>query len=111
MESRLIGPNCLGILDTHSQVNTLFPSFELPEKGQVSLISQSGSLAIDLLLALQQNKIGLKRFVSYGNGDDLHETDFIQYFGQVDCFVGFDVGPQANVIFPSPCLHVADIGL
>ncbi len=81
-ESRLIGPNCLGIVDTHSKVNTLFPSFELPEKGQVSLISQSGSLAIDLLLALQQNKIGLKRFVSYGNGDDLNETDFIEYFGQ-----------------------------
>jgi acetyltransferase len=81
-DSRLIGPNCLGIVDTHSQVNTLFPNFELPEKGQVSLISQSGSLAIDLLLALQQNKIGLKRFVSYGNGADLNETDFIQYFGQ-----------------------------
>ncbi|MFX0184289.1 MAG: CoA-binding protein [Candidatus Hodarchaeota archaeon] len=81
-DSRLIGPNCLGIIDTHSQVNTLFPVFELPEKGPVSLISQSGSLAIDLLLALQRNKIGLKRFVSYGNGADLHETDFIQYFGQ-----------------------------
>jgi acetyltransferase len=81
-DSRLIGPNCLGIVDTHTHVNTLFPNFELPEKGQVSLISQSGSLAIDLLLALQQNKIGLKRFVSYGNGADLNETDFIQYFGQ-----------------------------
>ena len=81
-DSRLIGPNCLGIVDTYSHVNTLFPNFELPEKGQVSLISQSGSLAIDLLLALQQNKIGLKRFVSYGNGADLNETDFIKYFGQ-----------------------------
>jgi acyl-CoA synthetase (NDP forming) len=81
-DSRLIGPNCLGIIDTQSQVNTLFPNFELPKKGHVSLISQSGSLAIDLLLALQQNKIGLKRFVSYGNGADLNETDFIQYFGQ-----------------------------
>ncbi|MHA2052659.1 MAG: CoA-binding protein [Candidatus Hodarchaeales archaeon] len=81
-DSRLIGPNCLGIVDTHTHVNTLFPNFELPEKGNVSLISQSGSLAIDLLLALQQNKIGLKRFVSYGNGADLNETDFIQYFGQ-----------------------------
>ena len=81
-DSRLIGPNCLGIVDTHTHVNTLFPNFELPEKGQVSLISQSGSLAIDLLLALQQNKIGLKRFVSYGNGADLNETDFIKYFGQ-----------------------------
>lgn len=81
-DSRLIGPNCLGIVDTHSQVNTLFPNFELPEKGNVSLISQSGSLAIDLLLALQQNKIGLKRFVSYGNAADLNETDFIEYFGQ-----------------------------
>jgi acetyltransferase len=81
-DSRLIGPNCLGIVDTHSQVNTLFPNFELPEKGNVSLISQSGSLAIDLLLALHQNKIGLKRFVSYGNAADLNETDFIEYFGQ-----------------------------
>ena len=81
-DSRLIGPNCLGIIDTENQVNTLFPNFKLPKKGYVSLISQSGSLAIDLLLALQQNKIGLRRFVSYGNGADLNETDFIQYFGQ-----------------------------
>jgi acetyltransferase len=81
-DSRLIGPNCLGIIDTHTQVNTLFPNFELPHTGHVSLISQSGSLAIDLLLALQKNRIGLKRFVSYGNGADLNETDFIQYFGQ-----------------------------
>jgi acetyltransferase len=81
-DSRLIGPNCLGLIDTHTRVNTLFANFELPEKGNVSLISQSGSLAIDLLLALQQNKIGLRRFVSYGNGADLNETDFISYFGQ-----------------------------
>ena len=81
-DSRLVGPNCLGLIDTKSHVNTLFPNFELPNKGNVSLISQSGSLAIDLLLALQQNKIGLRRFVSYGNGADLNETDFIQYFGQ-----------------------------
>ncbi|UCE12491.1 MAG: CoA-binding protein [Candidatus Heimdallarchaeota archaeon] len=81
-DSRLVGPNCIGIIDTHSQVNTLFPNFELPDLGHVSLISQSGSLAIDLLLALQQNKIGLRRFVSYGNGADLNETDFIQFFGQ-----------------------------
>ncbi|MHA1213695.1 MAG: CoA-binding protein [Candidatus Hodarchaeales archaeon] len=80
-DSRLIGPNCLGIIDTHTQVNTLFPNFELPHKGSVSLISQSGSLAIDLLLALQKNSIGLRRFVSYGNGADLNETDFLQYFG------------------------------
>ena len=81
-DSRLVGPNWLGLIDTKSHVNTLFPNFELPNKGNVSLISQSGSLAIDLLLALQQNKIGLRRFVSYGNGADLNETDFIQYFGQ-----------------------------
>ncbi|MFX0126414.1 MAG: CoA-binding protein, partial [Candidatus Hodarchaeota archaeon] len=81
-DSRLIGPNCLGIIDTYSHVNTLFANFELPHQGDVSLISQSGSLAIDLLLALQQNRIGLRRFVSYGNAADLHETDFIEYFGQ-----------------------------
>ena len=81
-DSRLVGPNCLGLIDTHTRVNTLFANFKLPAKGNVSLISQSGSLAIDLLLALQQNKIGLRRFVSYGNGADLNETDFIRYFGQ-----------------------------
>lgn len=80
--SRLIGPNCLGLIDTQTNLNTLFANFELPEEGPVSLISQSGSLAIDLLLALQQNKIGLRKFVSYGNAADLNETDFIEYFGQ-----------------------------
>lgn len=81
-DSRLIGPNCLGVIDMFSRVNTMFPYFEMPNAGNASIVSQSGSLAIDLLLALHKNEIGLRRFVSYGNGADINETDLVGYFGQ-----------------------------
>jgi len=80
--SRVIGPNCLGILNTESNVDTLFmPSYRLnrPKKGNVSFISQSGALGSAVLDWAAMEEYGIAKFISYGNAFDLDETDLIEY--------------------------------
>ncbi|MEM5811306.1 MAG: CoA-binding protein [Candidatus Aenigmatarchaeota archaeon] len=80
---RVIGPNCLGILDNFSKLNTLFlPSniLERPKEGNVSFISQSGSIASTIIDCFSEEGIGLARFVSYGNAIDVNECDLLDFF-------------------------------
>ncbi|MFX0114412.1 MAG: CoA-binding protein [Candidatus Hodarchaeota archaeon] len=79
--TRIIGPNCIGIRDSFSGIDTMFPTIERPPPGKIGLVAQSGALGVDLLLRFTEVNLGLSRFVSYGNAADLNETDFIQYLG------------------------------
>ncbi len=82
-KTRIVGPNCLGILDNFSRVNILFlPKEKLakPLLGSISLIFQSGALGAAVIDRLSSEGIGIGRFVSYGNAVDLNELDFLEYF-------------------------------
>jgi len=86
-ECRVIGPNCLGIYDAYTGVDTLFPAINRDYKpdmknGNISLISQSGALGVDLMLRFHAMKLYLSKFVSYGNASDLNETDFLEFLGK-----------------------------
>ncbi len=77
-----IGPNCLGILDTTSKIDTLFlPPDRLlrPKQGGISFISQSGALSSAVLDLAAQEGYGFAKFVSYGNAMNLDESDFLTY--------------------------------
>ena len=77
---RLIGPNCMGIY--HPKQGMAF-SDDLPkEPGEIGGLFQSGGLPI--LLAREGGLRGLKfsKVVSYGNGLDLDECDFLEYLTQ-----------------------------
>ena len=74
---RFVGPNCAGILNTHHH---LFPTLEvLPPVGQVSFVAQSGAVGGVILAWGVEYGLGFAKFVSYGNGVDLNETDFVHY--------------------------------
>jgi len=74
---RLLGPNCLGVVDTHSPLNASFaPS--TPVKGNIAFVSQSGALGTAMLDWTLDQRIGLSKFISLGNKADLDETDVIQ---------------------------------
>ncbi|MBM3879729.1 MAG: CoA-binding protein [Verrucomicrobia bacterium] len=74
---RLMGPNCLGVLNTHHRMNATFaPS--LPPAGPISVISQSGALCVAILDWAASQKLGLAKVISFGNKADLNEVDFIQ---------------------------------
>jgi acetyltransferase len=74
---RMVGPNCLGVLNTDHRMNATFaPS--LPPAGRISVISQSGALCVAILDWAAHQRLGLGKVISFGNKADLNEVDFIQ---------------------------------
>lgn len=79
---RVLGPNCLGIYDTISKVDTFFvPSERMgrPIKGGLSILSQSGSFAALIMDEMAAEGIGVSRVVSYGNRLDIGESDCLEF--------------------------------
>jgi acetate---CoA ligase (ADP-forming) len=74
---RVVGPNCLGIINTVSKCNASFAR-EMPPRGNVSIITQSGALGTAILDWSAMTGVGFVNFVSLGNKADLNEIDFMQ---------------------------------
>jgi acetyl coenzyme A synthetase (ADP forming)-like protein len=74
---RILGPNCLGIIDTNCPINASFSS-TMPPRGNIGFISQSGALGVAILDWAKTNNIGFSKFVSLGNKADISENDFIE---------------------------------
>jgi acyl-CoA synthetase (NDP forming) len=73
----MLGPNCLGVLDSGQQLE-LVPN-PLPA-GPIGLISQSGNLALELGLLAAPEGLGFSRFASLGNQADLGAAELINAF-------------------------------
>jgi acetyl coenzyme A synthetase (ADP forming)-like protein len=82
---RLVGPNCLGVLNTSPAVrlNATFVPHEALS-GPIAFLSQSGGLGIAIIEAAARLGVGLSSFVSVGNKADLSGNDFLQYWEQDD---------------------------
>lgn len=77
---RLVGPNCLGIIDTVIPLNASF-AVGMPVKGGMAFMSQSGALCTSVLDWARGEGVGFSRFVSLGNKADLNEIDFLEAWG------------------------------
>ncbi len=77
----LTGPNCLGVLDTHSKMNASFGSTQ-PATGSIGFISQSGALGAALLDWAAGSGVGFSSFVSMGNRAGLTESDYLSAMGE-----------------------------
>jgi acetyltransferase len=77
---RMIGPNCLGIIDTFAPLQASF-ALGMPMRGGIAFMSQSGALCTSILDMALADDIGFSRFVSLGNKADLNEIDFLQVWG------------------------------
>ena len=78
----LIGPNCLGVMDTRARNDTLFlptSKIDRPKIGGVSFVSQSGSVGSSTLDLMSGEGFGLARFISYGNAAVVDEVDILNY--------------------------------
>ena len=78
---RLIGPNCMGILNTNPDVRlnaTFAPAF--PEAGRVGFLSQSGALGLAVIDRAAAMGLGLSSFVSVGNKADVSGNDLLHYW-------------------------------
>jgi len=78
---RLLGPNCLGLINTHHKMNASF-SKQMPIQGGISVLSQSGAVCTAMLDWAAARGLGLAKVVSIGNKADLNETDFLQTFAE-----------------------------
>ena len=74
---RLLGPNCLGLINTAASLNASFAG-PMPSRGGISIFSQSGALCTALLDRAVQRSLGLAKVVSIGNKADLTEVDFLK---------------------------------
>lgn len=79
--ARMVGPNCMGIINTHSdvQMNCTF----IPEKaefGKMAFLSQSGALGAAVLNAIRTTDIHFAHFISVGNKADINENDLLKYW-------------------------------
>lgn len=74
---RLIGPNCLGVIDTHCPLNASFAA-GMPPTGEIAFMSQSGALCTAILDWALPKGIGFSRFVSLGNKADIDEIDLLE---------------------------------
>jgi acyl-CoA synthetase (NDP forming)/RimJ/RimL family protein N-acetyltransferase len=79
---RMIGPNCLGIMNTDPDVrlNAIFAR-RLPAVGDMAFACQGGSLGLAILDYVSRLHIGISNFVSLGNKADVSSNDLVQLWG------------------------------
>lgn len=75
---RLIGPNCIGLLDTHLPIDTTFLPPPGPTPGDVAFLSQSGAICAAAIDWARGQGYGISRLVSLGNQADVSETDLLE---------------------------------
>ena len=78
---RLVGPNCLGVLNTEAAVRmdaTFAPTY--PPAGHVAFSSQSGALGLAILDLARELNVGISHFISVGNKADVSANDLLEYW-------------------------------
>lgn len=105
---RILGPNCLGIINPGAQFNGSFAA-DLPQAGQIGLISQSGAIGTALLdMSVADPTFGISWFISVGNKVDLTETDILKY-AQTDSRTKVVLSYCESLTDPVPFLETADV--
>jgi len=74
---RVLGPNCLGLINTQIGLNANFTRTQ-PLEGNIAFISQSGALQTAVLDWSREIDMGFSKLISLGNKSDLNETDFME---------------------------------
>ncbi len=74
---RIIGPNCVGIKNTHNNINGTF--IKEAKEGDIAFISQSGALGAAMIYKTVDQNIGLSKFISVGNMADVDVADLLEY--------------------------------
>jgi acetate---CoA ligase (ADP-forming) len=74
---RLLGPNCIGTIDTHFPLDTTFLQPPMPTQGGIGFISHSGAFAAAIVDWARGQGFGFSRIVSLGNQADVNETDML----------------------------------
>ena len=77
-QQKIIGPNCLGLINTDLNLNASFAE-GLPQKGNISLISQSGAMAVAIMDWASKKNFGFSKIVSLGNKIDIDTHNVLNF--------------------------------
>jgi len=78
---RLLGPNVLGLINTYHSLNATFAR-NMPKRGNISVISQSGAICAAILDWADARSLGLAKLISIGNKADINEIDLLEALGE-----------------------------
>ena len=82
---RCVGPNCLGVLNTHPDLRMDATFAEaLPQRGNIGFVSQSGALGGGILNILKDLNVGFAQFISIGNQADVNAETALEYWENDD---------------------------
>ena len=74
---RLLGPNCLGVINTAIRMNASF-SRRIPQAGSMAIFSQSGALCTAMMDIADERELGVSKAISIGNKADITEVDVLE---------------------------------
>jgi acetyltransferase len=74
---RMVGPNCIGSLDTHLPLDTTFLAPPMPARGNIGFVSHSGAFCAAIIDWARNHGFGFSRLISLGNQADVNETDML----------------------------------
>jgi len=74
---RLLGPNCLGMINTEINLNASF-SKRIPKPGSMAIFSQSGALCTSMMDLAESRELGVSKSISIGNKADITEVEVLQ---------------------------------
>jgi acetyltransferase len=99
---RLLGPNCLGLINTGKKLNASFAG-ETLLKGGLSVFSQSGALCSVMVELAHDRNLGLAKVISIGNKADISSVDILSYLAkdeQTKVIVGYleDIATRKNFV-------------
>jgi acyl-CoA synthetase (NDP forming) len=98
---RLVGPNCMGMLNTESKaVGTFSSAFEhgWPREGNIALLSQSGAVGSHTMVLARERGLGVRGWVTTGNECDVDVADCIDYAAE-------DPGTKVISVYMEGCQH------
>lgn len=74
---RVMGPNCIGILDTNYPLDTTFIQPPMPKPGEVAFVTHSGALGAAMIDWAREEGFGFSQLISLGNQMDINESDVL----------------------------------
>jgi len=80
-DMRVLGPNCLGLINRHHNMNATFTR-NYPIEGRIAVTSQSGAICTSILDWASRTNVGFSKFISVGNKVDIDEADLLDYLTQ-----------------------------
>ena len=107
---RMLGPNCLGIINTHHDLNASFAG-RYPQRGGISIFSQSGAVCAAMLDLCATRHLGISKMVSIGNKADINEIDLLSWLAkdeETSVIVGYLEDISAGETFVKAAEEAAD---